>query len=213
MVRGQDLPHWQEHAPVLADALLAHRVAVTRHRPGVVAIVVEREHAVHPRDPGPGDPGRLRRGGPVRARRRRQRARRTVHALDPARAPPRRRRHRIRQGLDHVVHRCARPDPASATASSGSTWSTSRAASRPSRARPCSTGYATTGLRRGRAADRLPRPDEGPSGVDARQRHPRVHAVAGDAGGAADDRRDGDAHRLRRPLRSSATRCGCWPRS
>lgn len=43
MVRGQDLTHWQEHAPVLAEALIAHRVAVSRARPGVVALVVERE--------------------------------------------------------------------------------------------------------------------------------------------------------------------------
>ncbi|MDN5919315.1 MAG: cell division protein FtsK, partial [Pseudonocardia sp.] len=41
MARGQDVTGWQEKAPVLAEALIAHRVAITRHRPGVLAVVVE----------------------------------------------------------------------------------------------------------------------------------------------------------------------------
>jgi len=43
LVRGQDVAFWQERAPVLWEALIAHRVAITRHRPGVVAIVIEWE--------------------------------------------------------------------------------------------------------------------------------------------------------------------------
>ena len=42
MVRGQDLALWTDHTPALADALHAHRVGVTRRRPGVLTIVVER---------------------------------------------------------------------------------------------------------------------------------------------------------------------------
>lgn len=42
MVRGQDLATWTDHTPALADALAAHRVAVTRRRPGVLTVVVER---------------------------------------------------------------------------------------------------------------------------------------------------------------------------
>ncbi|MGH3611249.1 MAG: FtsK/SpoIIIE domain-containing protein [Pseudonocardia sp.] len=41
MVRGQDLRSWLDRGPALADALCAHRVAITRTRPGVLAIVVE----------------------------------------------------------------------------------------------------------------------------------------------------------------------------
>ncbi|ALE72996.1 cell division protein FtsK [Pseudonocardia sp. EC080625-04] len=43
LVRGQDVAFWQERASVLWEALIAHRVAITRHRPGVVAIVIEWE--------------------------------------------------------------------------------------------------------------------------------------------------------------------------
>ncbi|MFC5994556.1 FtsK/SpoIIIE domain-containing protein [Pseudonocardia hispaniensis] len=43
MVRGQDVTFWQDRASVLWEALIAHRVAITRHRPGVVAIVIEWE--------------------------------------------------------------------------------------------------------------------------------------------------------------------------
>ena len=43
MVRGQDVAFWQERASVLYEALIAHRVAITRHRPGVVAVVIEWE--------------------------------------------------------------------------------------------------------------------------------------------------------------------------
>ncbi|MHA6795827.1 FtsK/SpoIIIE domain-containing protein [Pseudonocardia bannensis] len=43
MVRGQDLRTWTERADALAEALIAHRVAITRVRPAVLAIVVERE--------------------------------------------------------------------------------------------------------------------------------------------------------------------------
>ncbi len=42
MVRGQDADTFTERAPALADALGAHRVAVTRARPGVLSMVVER---------------------------------------------------------------------------------------------------------------------------------------------------------------------------
>lgn len=40
--RGQNLRTWTDNAEALADALGAHRVAITRTRPGVLAIVVER---------------------------------------------------------------------------------------------------------------------------------------------------------------------------
>ncbi|MBC3194154.1 cell division protein FtsK [Pseudonocardia sp. C8] len=43
LVRGQDVTFWQEKASVLWEALIAHRVAITRHRPGVVAVVIEWE--------------------------------------------------------------------------------------------------------------------------------------------------------------------------
>ncbi|WP_214368218.1 FtsK/SpoIIIE domain-containing protein [Pseudonocardia sp. H11422] len=43
MVRGQDLRTWTERADALAEALIAHRVAITRLKPAVLAIVVERE--------------------------------------------------------------------------------------------------------------------------------------------------------------------------
>ena len=43
MVRGQDVGFWQERASILWEALIAHRVAISRHRPGVVAIVIEWE--------------------------------------------------------------------------------------------------------------------------------------------------------------------------
>ncbi len=42
MVRGQDPDAFTERGPALADALGAHRVAVTRTRPGVLSMVVER---------------------------------------------------------------------------------------------------------------------------------------------------------------------------
>ncbi len=42
LVRGQQLGAWLDGAPTLADALGAHRVAVTRSRPGVLTVVVER---------------------------------------------------------------------------------------------------------------------------------------------------------------------------
>jgi DNA segregation ATPase FtsK/SpoIIIE, S-DNA-T family len=43
MCRGQDLSTWTEKAPALAVALFAHRVAITKVRPAVLAVVVERE--------------------------------------------------------------------------------------------------------------------------------------------------------------------------
>jgi S-DNA-T family DNA segregation ATPase FtsK/SpoIIIE len=43
MARGQDLHTWTEKADALAAALFAHRVAITKIRPAVLAIVVERE--------------------------------------------------------------------------------------------------------------------------------------------------------------------------
>jgi S-DNA-T family DNA segregation ATPase FtsK/SpoIIIE len=42
MVRGQHADTWTERAPALADALGAHRVSITRTRPGVLAVIVER---------------------------------------------------------------------------------------------------------------------------------------------------------------------------
>ena len=44
MVRGQDLQTWTDHTPALADAMHAERVAVTRKRPGVLTVVVERRN-------------------------------------------------------------------------------------------------------------------------------------------------------------------------
>ncbi|WP_181779108.1 FtsK/SpoIIIE domain-containing protein [Pseudonocardia pini] len=43
LTRGQDLTLWTGRTEPLADALRAHRVAVVRHRPGVLTVVVERE--------------------------------------------------------------------------------------------------------------------------------------------------------------------------
>ena len=44
MVRGQDLQTWTDHTPALADALHAERVAVSRRRPGVLTVIVERRN-------------------------------------------------------------------------------------------------------------------------------------------------------------------------
>jgi DNA segregation ATPase FtsK/SpoIIIE, S-DNA-T family len=43
MVRGQDLKTWTDRAEALAVALVAHRVAITKVRPAVLAVVVERD--------------------------------------------------------------------------------------------------------------------------------------------------------------------------
>ncbi|MEK6438196.1 FtsK/SpoIIIE domain-containing protein [Pseudonocardia sp. T1-2H] len=43
LTRGQDLTLWTGRTETLADAMRAHRVAVTRHRPGVLTVVVERQ--------------------------------------------------------------------------------------------------------------------------------------------------------------------------
>ena len=43
LVRGQDLDTWTDRTAALAEALGAHRVAVTRHRPGRLRLVVERQ--------------------------------------------------------------------------------------------------------------------------------------------------------------------------
>jgi len=59
MARGQDLHTWTEKADTLAIALFAHRVAITKIRPAVLAIVVEREmpfERVVPAPEIPGDP-------------------------------------------------------------------------------------------------------------------------------------------------------------
>lgn len=54
MVRGQDLTWWTERLPALADALCAHRVAVTRAAPGRLSMVVERKMPFRfPVDPTP----------------------------------------------------------------------------------------------------------------------------------------------------------------
>ena len=42
MVRGQDVRAWTDRLPALTEALRAERVAITRHRPGVLAVVIER---------------------------------------------------------------------------------------------------------------------------------------------------------------------------
>ena len=42
MIPGQDLKAWVERLPALADALGVHQIAATRHRPGVLALVIER---------------------------------------------------------------------------------------------------------------------------------------------------------------------------
>ncbi|MDT0351714.1 FtsK/SpoIIIE domain-containing protein [Pseudonocardia charpentierae] len=44
MVRGQDLQAWTDHTPALADALRAERVAVSRRRPSVLTVIVERRN-------------------------------------------------------------------------------------------------------------------------------------------------------------------------
>ena len=59
MARGQDLHTWTEKADTLAAALFAHRVAITKVRPAVLAVVVEREmpfDRVVPAPEIPGDP-------------------------------------------------------------------------------------------------------------------------------------------------------------
>ena len=42
LVRGQDLKTWTDRAKALAEALMAQRVAVSRRRPSVLTVVVER---------------------------------------------------------------------------------------------------------------------------------------------------------------------------
>jgi S-DNA-T family DNA segregation ATPase FtsK/SpoIIIE len=59
MVRGQHLDLWTERAPVLADALGAHRVTTTRVRPGVLALVVERRMPFTTTVPATPIPGRV----------------------------------------------------------------------------------------------------------------------------------------------------------
>ncbi|MDT7618800.1 MAG: segregation ATPase FtsK/SpoIIIE, family [Pseudonocardiales bacterium] len=46
MIRGQDVKHRTDHTLAFADALGAHRVAVTRARPGVLTVVIERRMPV-----------------------------------------------------------------------------------------------------------------------------------------------------------------------
>lgn len=53
MVRGQDLKTWTDRSEALADALFAHRVAITRRRPSVLTVVVERELPFHEVIPAP----------------------------------------------------------------------------------------------------------------------------------------------------------------
>ncbi|MGH3568655.1 MAG: FtsK/SpoIIIE domain-containing protein [Pseudonocardia sp.] len=54
MIRGHDVGVWTERLPALADALGAHRVAVTRSTPGYLSVVVEREMPFRfPVDPTP----------------------------------------------------------------------------------------------------------------------------------------------------------------
>jgi S-DNA-T family DNA segregation ATPase FtsK/SpoIIIE len=60
MARGQDLRTWTDRADALAGALFAHRVAIAKVRPAVLAIVVERDmpfrHVV-PAPEIPAEPG------------------------------------------------------------------------------------------------------------------------------------------------------------
>lgn len=56
MVRGQEADSFTERAPALADALGAHRVAVTRTRPGLLTMVVERRMPFPHTLPAPGIP-------------------------------------------------------------------------------------------------------------------------------------------------------------
>jgi DNA segregation ATPase FtsK/SpoIIIE, S-DNA-T family len=42
MIPGHDLKAWVDRLPALADALGVHQIAATRHRPGVLALVIER---------------------------------------------------------------------------------------------------------------------------------------------------------------------------
>jgi S-DNA-T family DNA segregation ATPase FtsK/SpoIIIE len=57
MARGQDLRTWTERADALAAALFAHRVAITKVRPAVLAIVVERQMPFSRVVPAPDIPG------------------------------------------------------------------------------------------------------------------------------------------------------------
>lgn len=57
MARGQDLRTWTERADALAAALFAHRVAITKVRPAVLAVVVEREMPFPHVIPAPEIPG------------------------------------------------------------------------------------------------------------------------------------------------------------
>jgi S-DNA-T family DNA segregation ATPase FtsK/SpoIIIE len=43
LVRGQDLKAWTDRSEALAEALMAHRVAISKRRPSVLTVVVERE--------------------------------------------------------------------------------------------------------------------------------------------------------------------------
>ena len=60
MARGQDLRTWTDRADSLAAALFAHRVAITKVRPAVLAIVVERVMPFSHVVPAPDIPGESR---------------------------------------------------------------------------------------------------------------------------------------------------------
>ncbi|GAA1287686.1 cell division protein FtsK [Pseudonocardia aurantiaca] len=99
LTRGQDLTLWAGRTETLADAMRAHRVAVTRHRPGVLTVVVERQMPFTLPIPAPVIPAEADAvdlaalpvgGGRVRP------------PLHPGRSRPSRpggRRHRLREGL------------------------------------------------------------------------------------------------------------------
>ena len=54
MVRGQDLQTWTDHTTALADAMRAERVAVSRRKPGVLTVIVERRNPFpHPLEATP----------------------------------------------------------------------------------------------------------------------------------------------------------------
>ncbi|MGQ0576740.1 MAG: FtsK/SpoIIIE domain-containing protein [Pseudonocardia sp.] len=57
MIRGQHLDTWTERAPALADALAAHRITITRQRPGVLTVIVERRMPFTSVVPAPAIPG------------------------------------------------------------------------------------------------------------------------------------------------------------
>ena len=199
----------------LADALFAHRVADLQGPPRRArTVVVERRDAVRPRRPGPGHPRLIR----ARSTWRRWMSGTTSTATRSGSA---------------LLGKHVFVAGASGAGKGSLLWTPLRAigpmiraglvrvsmidlkgGAETARGRPLFHRYATTMADAIDAAHRGPRRHEGPPGRTCAHRAPASSPVIAEtAVGAGHDRRDGDAHRLRRPRATSARPCGCWPRS